>query len=145
MCTPAINDGCTRSIRDLKITWQLCAHFIRTENRGNLGVRADRIDDARIFNQIVSKCQPCMDSTRWVGWGLIWSQALDSDIVPESQSIENISQVHAYARAKKKVNFGSQISKAAIAPFIFQCLQLWADPLRITGFRVSFQNASYCH
>ena len=25
--------------------------------------------------------------SQWVGWGLIWSQALDSDIVPESQSI----------------------------------------------------------
>ena len=23
--------------------------------------------------------------SQWVGWGLIWSQALDLDIVPESQ------------------------------------------------------------
>ena len=30
--------------------------------------------------------------------GLMWSQALDSDIVPESQPIENISRFHAYAR-----------------------------------------------
>ena len=25
------------------------------------------------------------DTTQWVGWGLIWSQALDSDIVAESE------------------------------------------------------------
>ena len=25
------------------------------------------------------------DTPQWVGWGLIWSQALDSDIVAESQ------------------------------------------------------------
>eukprot|EP01049_Picozoa_sp_SAG25_P003649 SAG25_NODE_212_length_11793_cov_15.035146_11_plen_45_part_00 len=34
---------------------------------------------------------PTEDLSQWVGWSLIWSRALDSDIVTESQSIENIS------------------------------------------------------
>ena len=51
---------------------------------------------------------------QWGGWGLIWSQALDSDTVPESQSLQNISLFHAYYTQKQYMNFRCQNSNVCV-------------------------------